>query len=385
MSSKQTLRTILYMSKMKKLFPFIVFAFLMSVSLSAQMSGTATDNIVPNPSFEKLSSTPIGWFYKGKHFTSVMKYWSAATAASPDVFGPKVRVPAMWAAKGFGDQKAQDGESMAGITVYGCEDGKPHCREYVQIQLKEPLVIGQTYYVEYWVSHLPRSLRVNNIGAYFSTEKFDVKMDIPLELTAQVSATDLLACPANQWIKVSGRFKADEEAEYLVLGNFCPDTLTTTKRVISNSLNYAYYYVDNVKVQKEEPLIKVPIKEDDLSRVSLEEGKVIPLKNIFFDLDKSELLPRSFVELNKLYQLMNDHPSMVIEISGHTDSMGDFDYNLSLSRKRAEAVVDFLVNKGINANRTLYRGYGSTKPISENATESGRQLNRRVEFLVVHK
>ena len=67
------------------------------------------------------------------------------------------------------------------------------------------------------------------------------------------------------------------------------------------------------------------------------------------------------------------------------DKAGDFDYNLSLSRKRAEAVVDFLISHGINSSRTLYRGFGSTKPISSNDSEDGRQLNRRVEFLIVHK
>ncbi|MEZ4952432.1 MAG: hypothetical protein R2825_02495 [Saprospiraceae bacterium] len=56
----------------------------------------AQPNIIPNPSFERFSSPPIGWFYKGEHYTNVMKYWSSATNASPDVFGPKVRVPAHW-------------------------------------------------------------------------------------------------------------------------------------------------------------------------------------------------------------------------------------------------------------------------------------------------
>ena len=61
-------------------------------------------NIVPNPGFERYANAPIGWAYKGSYFGEVMKYWFSATTASPDVYGPNVKVPADWADKGFGDQ-----------------------------------------------------------------------------------------------------------------------------------------------------------------------------------------------------------------------------------------------------------------------------------------
>ena len=100
---------------MKKQCISIIFLVL-SISGFCQDGSTdiAMENIVPNPGFERYSRTPIGWFYNGKHFTDIMKYWDSATSASPDVFGPKVRVPATWAEKGFGKQKPHDGESMAG-------------------------------------------------------------------------------------------------------------------------------------------------------------------------------------------------------------------------------------------------------------------------------
>ena len=132
-----------------------------------------SQNIVPNASFENYASPPIGWFYKGPHFTRVLRYWSAATAASPDVFGPKVRVPEHWAEKDFGLQEVRTGESMVGITVFGCEEGKPHCREYLQIQLEESLVKGQNYYAEFWTSHLPRSLQIDKLGMYFSNARIE--------------------------------------------------------------------------------------------------------------------------------------------------------------------------------------------------------------------
>ena len=352
---------------------------------TAQISAQSAElkNIVPNPGFEKYSSTPIGWFYKGSHFTSVMKYWSSPTAASPDVFGPRVRVPAHWASKGFGEQLARSGKSMVGITTYGCEDGKPHCREYIQIQLAEPLVKGQKYYAEFWVTHLARSLQVNNLGMYFSDTPFKEITDETIDAVPQIKTSQMVAAPPNNWQKVSGTFTAQSEAAYLIIGNFYSDSLTEVRGHGANNLKYAYYYVDDVKLVKEKPILQVPIKDDDLSRISVEEGKVVRLKNIFFDTDKSELLPLSFVELKKLLQLMLDHPTMIIEISGHTDSRGDADYNLALSGKRAKAVFDYLKTNGISSHRIRYTGYGSAKPIASNNDEQGMQLNRRVEFLIL--
>lgn len=344
-----------------------------------------SDNMVPNSSFERYSSTPIGWFYKGKHFTNVVKYWSSATGSSPDVFGPRVRVPSHWAAKGFGKQKAHSGESMAGITVYGCDEGKPHCREYVQIELREPLVIGQNYSAEFFVSHLPRSIQVNNIGMYFSETKFKEIMDIPIEATPQVFSKDILESGNGQWVKYGGTFKATSKAQYLIIGNFFPDSLTNVKVSNNNSLKYGYYYVDDILVKKIPPLIDVPVEEDDLSLVSLEEGKVIQLKNIFFDTDKSELLPKSHIELQKLLKLMQSNPEMVIEVRGHTDTDGGFDYNIQLSARRAQAVMNYLIHRGIDSHRTFFKGFGSTQPIADNITDSGKQLNRRVEFLILKK
>ncbi len=360
--------------------------FLCILTVSAQQTTSLkAENIVPNPGFERYASTPIGWFYKGRHFTNVMKYWSSATGASPDVFGPKVRVPAHWAAKGFGNQAARSGESMVGITLYGCKGGKPHCREYLQIQLSEPLVVGQKYLVEFWASHLPRSLQINNLGAYFSPLQIGEKTDVPLHFSPHINVPYIVSSSSGGWTRVSGHFQAEQEANYLIIGNFFPDSLTRIRVSASNPLNYAYYYIDDVLVKKIEPVLAVPVPEDDLSRAVLVEGSIVPLKNIFFDHDKAELLPRSYVELRKLLHIMQTSPRLVIEVIGHTDSVGKAEYNLFLSQRRARAVVDFLLANGIAAQRCLYKGYGSQLPIASNTTDGGRQMNRRVEFLVVSK
>ena len=368
----------------KKILLQIITVLLATMGLRAQQKPTVL-NIVPNPGFERWSGPPVGWSYRGAYFGQVMKYWFSVTTSSPDAYGPGVRVPRDWADKGFGDQKPHGGKSMAGLTLYGCTNGKPHCREYIEIPLAEPLVAGQTYYFECWVAHLQKSLQINKIGAYLSEKRVERKSDEVLLLSAQVSTRNILAAPDGKWVKVSGQFKAENEAEYLLLGNFSDDAATESKAYRDDCFNYAYYYFDDVLLKKVPPYLSVPVKADDLTKQPLEAGKTILLKNIYFEFDKDELMPRSFVELNKLLKIMQENPRLVIEIAGHTDNLGNDAYNLDLSRRRAKSVMAFLLENKITNNRLRSRGEGESKPVATNDTDEGRAQNRRVEFLVVKK
>jgi outer membrane protein OmpA-like peptidoglycan-associated protein/tetratricopeptide (TPR) repeat protein len=113
-------------------------------------------------------------------------------------------------------------------------------------------------------------------------------------------------------------------------------------------------------------------------------GNIFVLRNIYFDFDKSVLKPASNKELNNLLELLQKNPDMVIEIAGHTDSKGSDEYNQVLSKKRAQAVVNWLVSKGISKNRLSYEGYGESRPLASNDDEEeGRELNRRTEFKII--
>lgn len=109
----------------------------------------------------------------------------------------------------------------------------------------------------------------------------------------------------------------------------------------------------------------------------------IVLNNIFFDLNKYELKPESSIELDNVVQLMKENPEIKVMISGHTDSTGREEENRQLSARRAQSVVNYLVQKGIQANRLKYEGMGSSKPIAPNSTEAGRAKNRRTELKVI--
>lgn len=116
---------------------------------------------------------------------------------------------------------------------------------------------------------------------------------------------------------------------------------------------------------------------------AIEKDASVVLKNIFFDNNKFEIKPASQVELDNLVKLLNENPTLKIEIGGHTDNVGKPADNLLLSNNRAKAVVDYLVSKNIAAARLTAKGFGSTKPVADNKTEDGKAQNRRTEMKVI--
>jgi outer membrane protein OmpA-like peptidoglycan-associated protein len=115
----------------------------------------------------------------------------------------------------------------------------------------------------------------------------------------------------------------------------------------------------------------------------------VRLNNVFFDFDKWDLRPESFMELNRVVKLLNENPAIVIEMGAHTDSRGSDEYNITLSHNRAKSVMDYILAKGIAPERISSKGYGETVPVAPNANADGsdnpegRQLNRRVEFKIM--
>lgn len=109
------------------------------------------------------------------------------------------------------------------------------------------------------------------------------------------------------------------------------------------------------------------------------------LKNVFFDSNSAELKPESYIELDKMVELMKRNPTLKIEIGGHTDNVGQTDYNMKLSEGRARVTMEYIVSKGIEQERIRHKGYGMTQPIETNDTEEGRAQNRRIEAKIVEK
>ncbi|HEX8427782.1 OmpA family protein [Hymenobacter sp.] len=123
----------------------------------------------------------------------------------------------------------------------------------------------------------------------------------------------------------------------------------------------------------------------DIPLKKLDVGVKVVLNNIFFDFDKATLRKESTGELVRLQTLLTETPALRLEISGHTDNVGNANYNKDLSQRRAKTVVDYLVGKGVSKDRLTYAGYGDSQPVAPNTTKANRQKNRRTEFKVTGK
>ncbi|MDH5397020.1 MAG: OmpA family protein [Cyclobacteriaceae bacterium] len=125
--------------------------------------------------------------------------------------------------------------------------------------------------------------------------------------------------------------------------------------------------------------------QTDLLLVPIATEEVVVLNNVFFDFDQAVLKEDSFAELNRISILLKEQITMEIEVAGHTDNTGPETYNMGLSKRRAESVVQYLSNKGVDGERMSVVYYGEHKPIEKNDTREGRSKNRRVEFTIKKK
>jgi len=137
-------------------------------------------------------------------------------------------------------------------------------------------------------------------------------------------------------------------------------------------------------------MVKVPmLKEDEyfsdpfIVTIKFQLARSYRLDNVHFDVDKATLRPDSYSQLNELLEYLQRHPEIKIEIAGHTDNTGNDAHNLALSQDRSNAIKNYLVKKGIKATQVTAKGYGSKQPVADNATEDGRQLNRRTEVRIL--
>lgn len=380
--------------------------------VEAQQSTRLAPNLVYNPSFEEYRECPRKIDALG--VLTIVDAWFQPTAGSADYYNVCGSKDCGVPKNKLGIQDAHWGNGFCGIYC-----SKTDYREYLQTQLKEPLKAGEMYRVSFYVSLSEYSSgSVATIGALFTQERVgDTVRSVLMDKTVRqlapgvhqtvasyfepqvVNDYERVLTDTKGWTQVSGTFVAKGGERFMTIGNFYPASQSNV--VDLDSLTYllpgAYYYIDDVSVvclgcQSETPVSEpdtLPAAvavHDSLPAVdTLQVGATFVLKNIFFDYDKSTLLQQSYNELLRLLAILKDHPTMRIEIRGHTDGHGSLDYNQRLSENRAKAVVDFLLSKGVDPKRLQYKGFGKTQPIDSNATEEGRARNRRVEFKVIAK
>jgi outer membrane protein OmpA-like peptidoglycan-associated protein len=185
------------------------------------------------------------------------------------------------------------------------------------------------------------------------------------------SAVDLTDLHTGQAI---ARAQTDEDGNYLITLPVGKAYAFEVRR--KGYLFYSGHFDFALKAPDSTYGVNIPLQP-------LEANASIVLKNIFFDTKQYELRPESLVELEAVVTLLKENPALKIQISGHTDNIGQEKENQVLSNARAITVINYLMSKGIAPARLTAKGYGSTKPIADNATEAGRAMNRRTELTVI--
>ena len=212
---------------------------------------------------------------------------------------------------------------------------------------------------------LPKAVRANKT-LWVSGKVFDI--NTKLGLPSSVVLTDI------NTRNVISSIQTDEEGNYLV-------TLPVGKTYGFTVNRKGYlFYSDNFKIEasdkEEATVINIPLKP-------LQAGASVILKNIFFDSNEATLKDESITELDNLIALLKENKSLKILIKGYTDNVGQPQNNLTLSNKRAKAVVDYLIEKNIEKVRLSFKGFGETQPMADNTTDEGRAQNRRTELEII--
>jgi outer membrane protein OmpA-like peptidoglycan-associated protein/tetratricopeptide (TPR) repeat protein len=215
---------------------------------------------------------------------------------------------------------------------------------------------------------MPTKLRPH-VVTYVKGTVSDAKTKQPLE-----SAVEILDLQTTQ--PVYQDYSSADKGDFLA-------TLTAGKNYGLNISRTGYlFYSENfslVGYQSSSPFnINVLLEP-------IEIGNKVILKNIFFDTNKFDIKPESKSELQKLIDFLMFNPTLRIEISGHTDNVGNDALNQTLSENRAKAVYDYLIANKMDVNRLVFKGYGKTQPIAPNDTDDGRSKNRRTEFKIIAK
>ncbi|EAQ99668.1 OmpA family protein [Maribacter sp. HTCC2170] len=351
---------------------------------------TFAQNLIKNPSFEKFDKCPdqLG------NFDSDVQNWSSPTIGSTDYFnGCSI---AMGTPKNFnGSQPADFGVGYAGLYLYAPDD----YREYLQAELSQTLEKGKKYKISFYVSLAERSdFAIKEFGVLFSENKlhFPIRKELSkMHLyrdkkneynTLEISSSNFLE-DTKEWVLLEKRFNAKGTENYITLGNFKNNKRTRRFKTKRNAKQGSYYYIDMVLLESAEPadFVQNPtaIRNNDRNLIVLNETHLF--ENVLFHFDKYDLLGQAKNELDRVYRILENDSSLSISIYGHTDSVGAESYNLELSKLRAKSVANYFVELGLSSNRIKSTGKGSSEPIASNASENGRKMNRRVEFVLSNK
>ena len=358
--------------------------------LADLVTGLYSYNIVPNSDFHNFSKCPDKYTIIPKSY--FVDDWTMPTGGTPDYFNVcsnEAGIPGNW----VGHLNPKTGYGYVGLIAgrYTDNFGKVvEVREYIQAELKKPMEAEQVYLVRFYVSLAGYSrYALDGMGASFSDTLVDVTNFIEhLPLAEHVgNPPNRFMDQKGNWMQIEGLYKAKGNENYIIIGNFRSDDETNEKDLFTRSdLNCSYYLIDDILV--------APVNQEFLalyksthhitgkeSSDQVENTTKSPdFQPILFDFNQTFVDDSFKNTIIDLAGFMQSHPEVTVSLIGHSDSIGDFHYNMTLSKKRAKEVARLLATKDICTKRLKIKAKGELEPLNENESEEQRSMNRRVEI-----
>lgn len=361
------------------------------------------DNLVTNPMFEEHDGK-----LKKPGQLSVASGWTPGTAGAVDLYkkghkNPLISIPE----NKYGTQKDEDGDSYIGMVMYAYQNKVP--RGYAVVQLATPLKAGAKYCVQFDVALSELSkYSVNNIGAHFSKKKVALDNENHLLLEPHVTTRkNEVIEEMSLWTTVCNVYEAKGGEKFMTLGNFQNNDNTEFKKmkrpkgVSGSQVAVAYYYLDNVRVrmieaydececEKKNPYAQqtnIVYSYQVISETELSPKEVVDNCKVYYAYNKSNINNTGVRNLDALAAVLQANPDMKLKVRGHLDirekeAADESGFNGDLGKTRAQKVIDYLVGKGISADRLILEDVIAAEPVDSSGTEIGKAKNRRVQFVL---
>lgn len=302
---------------------------------------------------------------------------------------------------------------FVGFTIYN--PSVPDTRQYLQIKLLCPLQKDITYRFSFRLKAF--NLQIESIGALFSDSILFFDKDILINIKPKIDFhIQIIAVPKRKktdWNQFEVKYTAKGFEKYLIIGNYQSDSEQkrnfTDKPKIFTNYQYCIDDIELVPIDKIEicpeyeeikeilyslndrhPLRRYNLFGDDVKKEQLEvieKQKIdtITVGNVLFEFDSYDLTKNGLDHLDSIFNRTNKETIESIRIHGHTDSIGDQQYNMRLSLNRANTIKEYLSSQDLESIIIEIQGFGDKYPVDNNTTGIGRQNNRRVEIILKYK
>jgi OOP family OmpA-OmpF porin len=351
-------------------------ALIQSLFLFISLYSTA-QNLVPNPGFEKFVDCPdnIGQVF-------LASPWYSANTGTPEYFNTTCD---------FFEDAANKGNGFAGLIVYSqYEDAV----EYIASPLTATLEADEEYCLSMYVRAKHSPYYVDKMAVLLSESKIVKKYWTPIVSTdALILKNHIFIKPENNWVKLSATFIAKGNESFITIGNFTPfNTLKSEPDRLVNTTDgwYIYMYIDDILLERITPgyccscpdTIPIEIVEKTNTISLLNKTASLPSSTLYFDFNSYEINYLEFQKLETIIYFLQQNNHTTATIKGHTDYIGSDEYNMFLSKKRAENIYQILLNKQINPAQLKIEYYGKNLPVNHLTDEIYRKENRRVEIII---